>query len=148
MMGPVQRGAPVPFGSVAAGLEVVEPPRVDPHAHLRAELPRRRAALPVERTSWMGIHARVLMSLVAVAEERSFGRAARRLGYSRSSVSHQIAQLEAAIGVPLVQRGRGGRTVHVTPAGEVVVAHGRAMLRLLESARTQVERVAAAESRL
>lgn len=146
-MGPVQRGAPIPFGSVAAGLEVVDKPRVDPHAHHLAELGRRKG-LPVERTSWMGIHARVLMSLVAVAEERSFGRAARRLGYSRSSVSHQIAQLEAAIGVPLVQRGRGGRQVHVTPAGEVVVAHGRAMLRLLESARLQVERVAAAEPRL
>jgi molybdate transport repressor ModE-like protein len=141
-MGPVQRGTPLPFGSVAAGLEVVEPPRVDPHAHHHADLAA-RGRLPVERTSWMGVHARVLASLVAVAEERSFGRAARRLGYSRSSVSHQIAQLEAAVGVPLVQRGRGGRTVRVTPAGEVVVAHGRAMLRLLESARLQVERVAA-----
>jgi molybdenum-dependent DNA-binding transcriptional regulator ModE len=140
-MGPVQRGSPLPFGSVAAGLEVVEQPRVDPHAHLQADA-RARSPLPVERTSWMGVHARVLASLVAVAEERSFGRAARRLGYSRSSVSHQIAQLEAAVGVSLVHRGRGGRSVSVTPAGEVVVAHGRAMLRLLESARLQVERVA------
>lgn len=145
-MGPIQRGTPVPFGSVAAGLEVVDRPRVDPHAHLRAEAEASRAPLPVERTSWMGIHARVLASLVAVAEERSFGRAARRLGYSRSSVSHQIAQLEAAVGVPLVHRGRGGRTVRVTPAGEVVVAHGRAMLRLLESARLQVERAAGGAS--
>lgn len=140
-MGPVQRGNPIPFGSVAAGLEAVEKPRVDPHAHHLAELERRRP-LAVERTSWMGIHARVLAALVAVAEERSFGRAARRLGYSRSSVSHQIAQLEAAVGVALLVRGPGGRHVRVTPAGEIVVAHGRALLRLLESARVQVERVA------
>jgi DNA-binding transcriptional LysR family regulator len=124
---------------VAAGLEVVEPPRADPHAHHLAELAK-RDALPVERTSWMGVHARVLAALVAVAEERSFGRAARRLGYSRSNVSHQIAQLEAAVGVALVQRGPGGRSVRVTPAGEIVVAHSRALIRLLESARLQIER--------
>ena len=69
---------------------------------------------------------RSLLALVAVVEEGSFVAAARRLGYSRSTISHQIAQLEAAVGVPLVVRGSGSRSVTVTPAGGVVVAHGRA----------------------
>ena len=55
---------------------------------------------------------------------KGFVRAATRLGYSRSTISHQIAQLEAAIGVSLVVRGSGSRSVTVTPAGRVVVAHG------------------------
>ena len=81
---------------------------------------------------------RALLALVAVAEEGSFVNAARRLGYSRSTISHQIAQLETAVGVSLLVRGSGSRSVTVTPAGGIVVAHGRAVLRLLENAETQL----------
>ena len=97
------------------------------------ELPRQ-----IERARWLGVQMRSLLALVAVVEEGSFVAAARRLGYSRSTISHQIAQLEAAVGVPLVLRGSGSRSVTVTPAGGVVVAHGRAMLKLLESAESKV----------
>ena len=93
---------------------------------------------PLERARWLGIQLRSLLALVTVVEEGSFVGAARRLGYSRSTISHQIAQLESAIGVALVVRGSGSRSVTVTPAGGVVVAHGRAMLKLLESAETRV----------
>ena len=93
---------------------------------------------PLERARWLGIQLRSLLALVAVVEEGSFVGAARRLGYSRSTISHQIAQLESAIGVALVVRGSGSRSVTVTPAGGVVVAHGRAMLKLLESAELRV----------
>ena len=93
---------------------------------------------PLERARWLGVQLRSLVALVAVVEEGSFVAAARRLGYSRSTISHQIAQLEAAIGVALVERGSGSRVVTVTPAGRVVVAHGRAVLKLLESAEARV----------
>ena len=93
---------------------------------------------PLERARWLGIQLRSLLALVTVVEEGSFVGAARRLGYSRSTISHQIAQLESAIGVALVVRGSGSRSVTVTPAGGVVVAHGRAMLKLLESAELRV----------
>ena len=109
-------------------------------ARLRGRLfeddqPERRT---LERSRWLGLQVRSLLALVAVAEEGSFVRAARRLGYSRSTISHQIAQLESAIGVSLVVRGSGSRSVTVTPEGSVVVAHGRAVLRLLENAETQL----------
>ncbi len=42
------------------------------------------------------------------------------------------------MGTALVVRGSGSRSVTVTPAGEVVVAHGRAVLRLLESAEARL----------
>jgi molybdenum-dependent DNA-binding transcriptional regulator ModE len=97
------------------------------------DLPR-----PLERARWLGVQMRSLLALVAVVEEGSFVGAAKRLGYSRSTISHQIAQLEAAVGVPLVVRGSGSRSVSVTQAGGVVVAHGRAMLKLLDSAESKV----------
>ncbi|HEU0058125.1 MAG TPA: LysR family transcriptional regulator, partial [Gaiella sp.] len=67
------------------------------------------------------------------------------LGYSRSTISHQIAQLEAAIGESLLVRGSGSRSVMVTPAGKVVVAHGRAVLKLLDNAEAQLAELARRE---
>jgi molybdenum-dependent DNA-binding transcriptional regulator ModE len=93
---------------------------------------------PLEQSRWLGLQVRSLLTLVAVAEEGSFVNAARRLGYSRSTISHQIAQLEAAVGVSLLVRGSGSRSVTVTPSGAIVVAHGRAILRLLENAERQI----------
>ena len=107
------------------------------HRHTIEEEERR----PLEHSRWLGLQVRALLALVAVAEEGSFVNAARRLGYSRSTISHQIAQLEAAVGVSLLVRGSGSRSVTVTPAGGIVVAHGRAVLRLLENAETQVAAV-------
>ena len=84
--------------------------------------PEPEPSRPLERARWLGVQLRSLLALVAVVEEGSFVAAAKRLGYSRSTISHQIAQLEAAVGVPLVVRSAGSRSVTVTPAGGVVVA--------------------------
>ncbi len=108
----------------------------------RPEEPRR-----LERSRWLGLQLRSLVALVVVAEEGSFVQAARRLGYSRSTISHQIAQLEASIGESLLVRGSGSRSVIVTPAGKVVVAHGRAVLRLLDNADAQLAELARRERR-
>jgi DNA-binding transcriptional LysR family regulator len=94
---------------------------------------------PARHLRWVGLQIRSLLALVAVAEEGSFVGAARRLGYSRSTVSHQIATLEAALGATLVLRGSGSRSVSVTPAGSVIVTYGRAVLRLLASAESQLD---------
>ncbi len=104
--------------------------------------PERR---PLERSRWLGLQVRSLLALVAVAEEGSFVQAARRLGYSRSTISHQIAQLESALGQSLVVRSSGSRSVTVTPAGNVVVAHGRAVLKVLENAEAHLAELARRE---
>ncbi len=57
-----------------------------------------------------------LSAFLAVAEERSFTRAARRLGVSPSALSHAIRGLEDRLGVHLLARTT--RSVAPTVAGE------------------------------
>ena len=57
-----------------------------------------------------------LNAFLAVAEERSFTRAAAKLGISQSALSHTIRRLEARIGVRLLTRTT--RSVAPTDAGE------------------------------
>lgn len=76
---------------------------------------------------------RQLQYAVAVAESRSFRRAAERCRVAQPSLSAQIAALEAALGVALFERDR--RKVLLTAAGE----------RLVREARDLLERAAALE---
>ena len=57
-----------------------------------------------------------LLAFVAVARERSFTKAAAKLGLSQSSLSHTIRELEARLGVRLLTRTT--RSVSPTEAGE------------------------------
>lgn len=70
---------------------------------------------------------RQLEYLVAVADERHFGRAARACAVSQPGLSAQIQQLEDILGVQLFERSRRG--VLLTPAGERVVERARDVLR-------------------
>lgn len=56
-----------------------------------------------------------LAAFVAVAEAKSFTRAAGRLGTSQSALSHRIRRLEERLGVTLLSRST--RSVSVTEAG-------------------------------
>jgi DNA-binding transcriptional LysR family regulator len=62
----------------------------------------------------------VLAAFLAVAEERSFTRAAKRLAVSPSALSHAIRGLEERIGVRLLARTT--RSVAPTEAGEQFIA--------------------------
>ncbi|QWT20194.1 LysR family transcriptional regulator [Bacillus sp. NP157] len=57
-----------------------------------------------------------IMAFIAVARERSFTRAAAKLGTSQSALSHTIRGLEARLGVRLLTRTT--RSVAPTEAGE------------------------------
>lgn len=59
-----------------------------------------------------------LLIFMAIARDRSFRGAARRLGMTPSAASRAISQLEARIGVRLLNRTT--RSVSLTPAGEVL----------------------------
>jgi len=62
----------------------------------------------------------VLSAFLAVAEERSFTRAAKRLGVSPSAVSHAMRGLEERFGVRLLARTT--RSVAPTDAGAQLIA--------------------------
>lgn len=78
----------------------------------------------------------VLSAFLAVAEERSFTRAARRLEVSPSALSHAIRGLEERLGVPLLARTT--RSVAPTEAGEQLLAHLRPSLADIRGALEQV----------
>jgi DNA-binding transcriptional LysR family regulator len=61
-------------------------------------------------------HVNDLIAFLAVARERSFTRAAARLGVSQSALSHTIRGLEGRLGVRLLSRTT--RSVAPTDAGE------------------------------
>src|SRR5262245_35109453 len=72
-----------------------------------------------------------VLAFLAVARERSFTRAAAKLGVSPSALSHTIRSLEEGLGVRLLSRTT--RSVSVTDAGE----------RLLQSVGPRLEEVEA-----
>src|SRR3954447_16299824 len=78
---------------------------------------------------------RYLVALEAVASERSFRRAAERLGYTQSAVSQQIAALERDLGERLVVRPRGRGETALTDDGAVLLRHARAIGERVDAAR-------------
>ena len=72
-----------------------------------------------------------LVTFIHVAELRSFTKAGDKLGYSQSTVSFQIRQLENELGVPLFERIN--RTVTMTEHGIRLLRSAYKINELLES---------------
>jgi LysR family hydrogen peroxide-inducible transcriptional activator len=72
------------------------------------------------------MNLRDLRYLVALADERHFGRAAERCYVSQPTLSAQVRKLEEYLGVPLVERQP--RRVTLTSAGEKIVERARRLL--------------------
>jgi DNA-binding transcriptional LysR family regulator len=74
-----------------------------------------------------------LMLFDALVRHGGFSAAARALGVPQSSVSQQVAALEADVGEPLVDRST--RKLRLTEAGQSLALHARSVLDALESSR-------------
>jgi len=72
-----------------------------------------------------------LRALVAVADGRSFNRAAERLNLSQPALSRRVQKLEQAVGAQLIERST--RNVRLTAAGQQVVPLLRRMLDEIDS---------------
>jgi DNA-binding transcriptional LysR family regulator len=90
----------------------------------------------------LGVELRHLAALEAVARTRSFGRAARELGYTQSAVSQQIAQLEKLVGQRLVERPGGPRPVSITEAGALLLRHADSIVAHLDAAKADMAALA------
>ncbi|MBN3802400.1 LysR family transcriptional regulator [Paraburkholderia sp. Ac-20336] len=75
---------------------------------------------------------------VAVCQERNIARAAEREFIASSAVSRRIAEIEAVIGLPVIQRQSRGITV--TPVGETVLRYALAIIGNIEQMSAELSR--------
>jgi DNA-binding transcriptional LysR family regulator len=83
---------------------------------------------------------RQLRYFIALAEEKHFGRAAKRLSLSQPPLSHAIRQLEEELGAVLFERT--SRRVALTPAGTALLREAQAILQRTANARALVHDIA------
>jgi LysR family hydrogen peroxide-inducible transcriptional activator len=76
--------------------------------------------------SFAGLSLRDLEYIVAVGESRHFGRAAERCNVSQPALSAQVRKVEAALGITIFERKRGGALV--TKPGQAVIARAQMVL--------------------
>lgn len=79
-----------------------------------------------------------LRLFVAVCQEQNIARAAEREFIASSAVSRRIAEIEAMIGLPVIQRQSRGITV--TPVGETVLRHALAIIGNIEQMSAELSR--------
>ena len=89
------------------------------------------------------IDIRALQCFLAVADSLHFGKAAERLHMTQPPLSRQVAGLEKALGVTLLERD--SRHVRLTAAGERFAQDAREVLVGLEQACRSAQQVAAGE---
>jgi DNA-binding transcriptional LysR family regulator len=75
----------------------------------------------------VGLDLDVLRSFVAIAEEKSFTRAAERVGRTQSAISLQIQRLETVLEQKVLDRGKGG-SVELSPQGKALLGRAKEIL--------------------
>jgi DNA-binding transcriptional LysR family regulator len=89
----------------------------------------------------MPVESRLLRYFAAVAERRSFARAAEQLGIAAPALSRAVRALEAELGVTLLHRTT--RAVSLTEAGSELLEDITPALEALEAATRRARRAAA-----
>ena len=81
-----------------------------------------------------------LKTFMVVATTKNFSRAAVQLGYSQSSVTHHIKELERELGgARLFDRFRFARTIILTDVGGRVYEYAKRLLALAEEAQAAAQ---------
>lgn len=81
---------------------------------------------------------RVLNYFLVVAREENITKAAALLHITQPTLSRQLMQLEAELGVTLFRRGR--RSIHLTPEGLLLKHRAQELVLLAEKTRQEVAR--------
>lgn len=82
-----------------------------------------------------------LRTFVVVVDEGSFTRAASALGVAKSTVSQRVRDLEAALGVPLLQRST--RKMSLTAAGQELFTRGHDIVGAASEAQLAIAQMSA-----
>jgi len=90
----------------------------------------------------MNVQIRQVRSFIAVAQEKNFARAAKRLNVSQPALSQTIILFEQEMGFPLFARTT--RSVALTTAGEKVLAKAMALKRSMDLFQDEVRGIRAA----
>ncbi|HAK43759.1 MAG TPA: LysR family transcriptional regulator, partial [Clostridium sp.] len=77
---------------------------------------------------------RNIATFLRVAATRNFSRAAEQLGYSQSTVTIQMQQLEKELGTQLFERI--GKQVNLTERGEAFILHANEIMMITNAAMT------------
>lgn len=91
--------------------------------------------------STMELTLRLLRTIREIAARGTIAAAADALGYTASAVSQQVAALERATGLPVLERV--GRSVRLTDVGRELVRHADDILARVEATEAALEEVAA-----
>ena len=90
------------------------------------------------------MNVRQLTCFVAIVEDGSFTRAARRVGIAQPSLSQHIRALEEELGGAVLERHPRG--ISLTPAGRSLLPEARAAVRAVERGRRAARAALALES--
>jgi DNA-binding transcriptional LysR family regulator len=85
------------------------------------------------------MNERHVRSFLAVVDDGTVTRAARRLHVAQPSLSQTLVTLETDIGAQLFERA--GRGLRLTPAGSALIGPARQVLRAIDEARAAVSEV-------
>ncbi|MCF3130459.1 LysR family transcriptional regulator [Streptomyces olivochromogenes] len=85
------------------------------------------------------LDVRRLRVLQYLATHGTVAAAAEALFLTAPAISQQLAALEREVGLPVVERR--GRTLHLTPVGELLVSHAEIVLSNLAAAESDLEAI-------
>jgi len=78
----------------------------------------------------------LLKVFFTTAQEGSISKAAQKLNFAQSNVTHKIQQLEADLQTPLFYRHNRGITL--TPSGQILLSYAEKILHVIQEARLAV----------
>ncbi|MBS7008767.1 LysR family transcriptional regulator [Anaerostipes sp.] len=87
-----------------------------------------------------------LKTFMTVLKEGGFGKAANKLGYTQSTVTLHMQQLEQELGIPLFEKV--GRKMVLTKAGKRIVPYVEEVLNSVEKLRSSQEQIKDLEGNL
>jgi DNA-binding transcriptional LysR family regulator len=98
----------------------------------------------IQATRAASFELRHLRYFVILVEEHNFERAATRLGIAQPGLSQQIINLEAIVGVPLLDRSR--RSVRLTASGQLLFEEAKKVLAHADATLVALKRVGRGET--